>query len=236
MRTVRPRVHPRFAQGLRFLIVGGIPVDLVSGNKGTLIGAATMQGKTPYGPAFESTVNTGVDGIWWSNVLLKMIQDQHTLMTVYDWDALVTSGKPFCCDYRADTTWTSPWVSLALDMRNGTSGDFRGSRTVAAALTDYDNSAAIGFVAGSPDVIHWTRDRDLQKTFKHGIQVDTSTAGSTGVIDWNTSTHYDIFTRSKDSTGEGADGRQSLLAGWGRVLSGDEISCLGHDPYQLFAA
>lgn len=222
------------AHGLVFLTIGGYPVDLVTGQMVTLGGSATLQGMTVTadGPALESTVKTGADYAWWSDVLIALrVQDKHTMAAIIDIDDLDPGSRIITVPW--NVAFTSPFFSMSLGAA-GADTSYNHLWTVGAALQDSNGASywpTSGRAAGT-----MTRDRATSSLFLNGKLFASVGGFATGVCDFSgDANHVVVLNHSKDSTGEGCDARLPFAAIWSRALEGSDIMGIFGDPWQLIA-
>lgn len=227
--------HP-LARDLVFCSLSGQGVELVSGNRGSLFSAGTLDGSTLHGLAMRSSSNTlgGMQFPFFDRVSAAI--NDFTIISWTKTDDLSASAKLLSIPFRS-TGWTTPFMGISFG-RSGTGslGEL--------AITRQDNSALqaivsdAGFLVVSGAILNQyavtrVRDPSVVTFYRNGLRF-----GATKVIH-NLPAHLlnkqpvCLLQRSNASNGEGATGQNASTMMWARSLSAPEIASLYAQPYQF---
>ena len=216
------RNHP-LAQGLLFLTAQGYPVDLVTGLRGTFIGSMN-QGRSRWGPAFESRATTG-NGLWFSTTFLKpKITTRHSILLVQDLDSIASDGRFMNWPQSGYPHW------LLIDVAGGTDIDaarMQYKHTTDISQFDYGFGAVPG--AGRMPRL-WTRDAAANIAYAGGVQVDSDLALSANPMESSSNDYFIMFNNEKASLNQGADGRLYMVAIWNRPLTPGQALIVSKTP------
>lgn len=225
------KAHP-LAKGLVFgVIPGGMHrQDIVSGNFPLDdVSSGNYGGVTQIGRAWESN-STSDGGISWPITdQVKAIKAEYTVVYWQESDSLDTFAAGFSIPYRSGS-WSSPFVCMQLQVRNGADGRGAWGKAVSGNLQKVNIADDYISADGTPVTCYAISQKVDLFAYRDGKFFNSQTF-NTGSVDWTDSYEIVLGQRSTTSVGEGLDGRLPGAYLWNRALSDKEISQIFADPF-----